>query len=201
MIIVILASLAAGIVCGRFWFDPAIVEIADSTLLGWALNFLVLAVGIEMGSDKSLIGKLRSHGFKILLLPLGVAVGSVLGGILIGWVIGMPMGESAAVSAGFGWYSISAVLLKDMAGARIATLAFLTNVVRELMALMVIPIVAKVFGKLPAIAPGGATSMDTTLPIIVKSTDEATGAVAVITGVCCSMMVPVVVPLLYQLFS
>jgi len=42
----------------------------------------------------------------------------------------------------------------------------LADVVRELRALVLIPVLVTYTGKLVAIAPGGATTMDSTLPLI-----------------------------------
>ena len=91
------------------------------------------------------------------------------------------------------------MILKELAGNQVATMAFLSNVFRELLAFAAIPLAARYLGNYAAIAPGGATAMDTTLPVILKSTDEATGAVAVITGVLCSALAPLLVTLIYGL--
>lgn len=194
-----LLCLGAGVLCGRVFFPPELVALADGPLLTTVLRLLVLAVGVQLGSDRSLPAKVRRLGPGMLLVPLGVVAGTLLGGWVAGWLTGMDAHLSGAVAAGFGWYSLSAVLLKELAGSQVATLAFLANVFRELLAFAVIPLAARTLGYRAAIAPGGATAMDTTLPVILRSTDEATGAVAVLTGAVCSALTPVLVPLLYGL--
>lgn len=75
----------------------------------------------------------------------------------------------------------------------------MTNVLRELMAFLMIPFVARHFGRYAAVAPSGATAMDTTLPVIARATDDETALIAVISGVVLTALVPVLVPLLYNL--
>ncbi len=199
MIWVAVLSLAAGLACGRFVFTPPMLAAVDSLTLV-ALRVLVFSVGIQVGSDKSVFSRVWHHGWRVLLAPLGVVIGSVGGSLLVGRLLGLPANISGAVGAGFGWYSLSAVLLGELAGAQVGTIAFLCNVFRELIALLCIPLVARYFGYMAAIAPGGATAMDVTLPTITRSTDETTAVLALLSGLILSMLVPVLVPLLYHLF-
>ena len=180
MILFALGSLLLGILCGYFLFPPEAVPVMDR-LMSYALMLLLLSVGIEVGTNKTVFRKIREYNVRILVIPFGVAVGSIAGGLLLGFFLGMPVNESAAVSSGFGFYSVSAVIL------------------RELMAFLMIPFVARHFGRYAAVAPSGATAMDTTLPVIARATDDETALIAVISGVVLTALVPVLVPLLYNL--
>ncbi len=190
-------SLLAGLVCGGFL--PAEWVAAMDSLCVFALKVLVFAVGIEIASDRGVWARLRSLGLRVLLLPLGIAVGSLAAGLLAGWFMGMPLNESGAVAAGMGWYSLSAVLLKSLGGVQLGTVAFLANIFRELLALLSIPLLAAHLGPYVAIAPAGATAMDTSLPLITRCTNETVALVSVLTGVLCTALVPLLVPLLYGL--
>jgi uncharacterized membrane protein YbjE (DUF340 family) len=129
---------------------------------------------------------------------LGVALGSIAGSVLGGFVLGLPINESSAIGAGFGWYSLSAIVLSKYS-AEVGALAFITNVCREVFALVSIPYIARYIGKLEAIAPAGATAMDTSLPIISKATDANTAVISFITGVVLSTLVPILVPILISI--
>ena len=198
MILFALGSLLLGILCGYFLFPPEAVPVMDR-LMSYALMLLLLSVGIEVGTNKTVFRKIREYNVRILVIPFGVAVGSIAGGLLLGFFLGMPVNESAAVSSGFGFYSVSAVILRGLGGAQFGTVAFMTNVLRELMAFLMIPFVARHFGRYAAVAPSGATAMDTTLPVIARATDDETALIAVISGVVLTALVPVLVPLLYNL--
>jgi uncharacterized membrane protein YbjE (DUF340 family) len=124
-----------------------------------------------------------------------IALGSIIGSIVGGFTIGLPLNESGAIGAGMGWYSLSAIILSDYS-AETGAVAFITNVCREIFALMAIPFIANYIGKLESIAPAGATAMDTSLPVISGATDSRTAVVSFITGVVLSLLVPVMVPLM-----
>jgi uncharacterized membrane protein YbjE (DUF340 family) len=70
---------------------------------------------------------------------------------------------------------------------------------REAISFILIPLVAVKIGRLAAVAPGGATTMDTTLPLIAKATDAYTTVIALINGTTLSAMVPLLVPLLINM--
>lgn len=198
MILFALGSLVLGILCGYFIFPPEAARAMD-TLMSYALMLLLFSVGIEVGTNKTVFRKIAEYHVRILVIPFGVAAGSIAGGILLGYALGIPLNESAAISSGFGFYSVSAVILRELGGSQLGTTAFMTNMLRELLAFVSIPIVAKHLGFYAAVAPSGATAMDTTLPVIAKSTDNETALIAVISGVVLTALVPVLVPLVYQL--
>lgn len=198
MIFVALGSLVLGILCGGLLLPPEAAAGMDS-LMSYALMILLVSVGIEVGTNKTVFRKMREYHVKVLAIPLGVVAGSIFGGVLLGFFLGDAPNVSAAISSGFGFYSVSAVILRELGGSQLGTVAFMTNMLRELLSFLLIPLVAKYCGYYAAIAPSGATAMDTTLAAIAKSTDHETALMAVISGVVLSGLVPVLVPLLYNL--
>jgi uncharacterized membrane protein YbjE (DUF340 family) len=123
-----------------------------------------------------------------------VAVGSLIGAFIIGAILGYPLHESGAIGSGLGWYTLSSIIIAPYS-AELSVLAFLTNVVREIIAIMMIPLVAKYVGFYEAIAPAGATAMDTTLPIVSRNTNSETAVLSFSTGLILSTLVPILVPL------
>lgn len=198
MTLLILACVSAGVLMGYGVFSPEIIQWFDG-FITTALGILLLGVGIELGRSKELWKDLKKLGTHILWLPLAIALGSILGAWVVGTMLGFPPNESTAIGAGFGWYSLSGVLLTQIYQVDTGALAFLSNVFRELLAVLMIPFLAKYLGKLTAIAPGGATTMDVTLPLISRTTDERTTLVAFVTGVVLTMLVPILVPFLIGL--
>jgi len=59
--------------------------------------------------------------------------------------------------------------------------------------------IAKYLNHYTAIAPAGATSMDTTLPLISRYTSEKIAVISFINGVILSTLVPILVPMFYYL--
>ncbi len=154
------------------------------------------SIGLEFGGNRRVLSQIRSLGYQVILLPLAVAGGSIAGSILLGFFLGAPAGESAAIGAGFGWYSFSGVMLTKLHSIELGTLAFLTNVSREVLSILLIPTVARYGGPHAAVAPGGATTMDVTLPIIVRAAGPDMALMAFINGLVLTILVPILIPLL-----
>lgn len=197
MSISIILSVVFGILAGLLVFPETFVQ-HIGLIIDIGLCMLLFFVGMDIGRNKEIINQIKSNGYKILLVPMGVALGSIVGSVLGGYALGLPFNESSAIGAGFGWYTLSAIELSKYS-VETGALAFITNVCREVFALISIPYIAKYLGKLEAIAPAGATAMDTSLPIISKATDANTAVISFITGVVLSTLVPILVPILISL--
>lgn len=193
----ILISVGLGIALGYFVLPPSISGTTD-IVIDAGLMILLFFVGIDIGRHQDVIEKIKKIGFKIILIPFAIIFGSLIGGIIGGVILRIPIKYASAVGSGLGWYTLSSILLSNHS-TEISTLAFLSNVVREIIALITIPLIAKYIGKYEAIAPAGATAMDTSLPIISSSTDSEISIIAFITGVICTMSVPIILPMILNL--
>lgn len=197
MTFLIIGSVIIGILLGITIIPGNLFPYID-TVTTYALALLLLGIGIDIGLNKGTLIEARKLGLKILLIPIGIAIGSIIGATTSGYIVGLMYNESAAIGAGFGWYSLSGVLLTEIHSVKLGSLAFLTNVLRELISIITIPFIAKYFGKIICIAPGGATTMDVTLPIIKKSGGKKIVIPAFINGVTLSTLVPILVPFLVK---
>lgn len=194
----VLAAIMLGIILG-YGFLPAHWMANLDLITTLALGIMLVGVGLDLGSRREAWRRIWKMGWKILLIPILVAAGTLVGSLLAGLLLQMPLREALAVGAGFGWYSLSGVILAKIYAVETGALAFLTNVTRETLAFVLIPLLAAKAGKLVAVAPGGATTMDTTLPLIARVTDGDTAMVALVNGMVLSALVPVLVPLLIRL--
>ncbi|MGM0411356.1 MAG: lysine exporter LysO family protein [Bacillota bacterium] len=198
MTYMIVFSVIIGIFLGLFFLPPGLLDIMDS-ITTFALAALLFGVGVDLGKNKEIFSELKTLGWHILALPFLVAIGSILGAIIIGAFIGFSSNEAAAVGAGFGWYSLSGVILGELHSVELGSLAFLANVFRELITIISLPFIVKYFGKLTSIAPGGATTMDVTLPVIKETAGEEVVIPAFFSGAVLSILVPILVPFLLTL--
>lgn len=198
MTMMVVGAIITGALLG-YWLLPAEMMGYLDTATTMALCVMLVGVGIDLGSQRQTWARLRALGWKVFLVPVLVAAGSLAGAVAGGLILGMPVNESSAIGAGFGWYSLSGVLLAKIYNVETGALAFLTNVSRELIAFVLIPVLAARAGKLVAVSPGGATTMDTTLPLIARTTDADTTVIAVVNGTILSALVPFLVPLLINL--
>ena len=198
MIIIIIGSVLLGIITGHLTESIFILNNLDG-INEYVLLLLVFVVGIDLGKNVETWYKLRKMGIKILLAPLIVIVGTFAGAFVVSFFVGTSLQETLAISAGFGWYSMSAVLLKKLVSTEIGAIAFLANLFRELLAIFLIPFIVKIFGNFPAMAPGGATSMDTTLPFVSKYAGKEIALIGFISGLTLTFVSPFLIYLLISL--
>ncbi len=195
----ILTSVGLGIAGGAAGLLPQAYVASLDPIAEAALGVILLGIGAELGHNQAAWRALWRLGPRVFLVPAGIAAGSILGAGLAGAFLGLPGNESMAVGAGFGWYSLSGVLLAQIYSVSTGALAFLTNVFRELLAVVLMPILARRLAPAIAQAPGGATTMDTTLPIIARSMGSEAALIAFASGATLTALVPILVPILIRI--
>ncbi len=186
----VLASLMAGVAVGRL-FNPDFGNLYEVMLY-----LLILIIGIDLGQSFRL-REIRKLGKLAVKLPLGTMLGSLLGGLVASLLLGMELKWGLAISAGCGWYSLTGPLIGQYS-AVYGTLGFLANLTREIFTVLGYPIVSKRIPRELAVAMGGATTMDTTLPIITKFGGSEVALVAFVHGFILTALVPFVVPFILQ---
>lgn len=192
-------SVLIGMLLGYFFKNQSVLEFSDY-LMDAGLIFLLFFVGIDMGRNSEIFSKLRGFGKIIWFLPITTVLGTFLGAGFASNFITLSMGESLVVSSGMGWYSLSAIEISKV-NTQLGSIAFLSNVFREFLAIFSIPFIARKIGHFEAISAGAAPAMDTLLPVINRYTSSDSAVVSFFTGVVISSLVPVIVPLMMRLFS
>lgn len=186
MVYIALCALILGIIFGQFVLDSTWHDLC-SELADYVLYLLMFSVGISLGMNESIIEKIKNYNLTILLIPIGVIIGSVFGGFICSYIFDMNLVYSLSIGASMGWYSLSGVM------PQIGTIAFLSSLMREFIAFMMIPVLIKYLNTYAAIAAAGATSEDTTLPMLIKYSSEEFIIISVINGVLCSVAVPILI--------
>ena len=190
--LIILTCLVAGILVGILGVVPkGFLDLGPTV---YALNALLFLVGIEIGANTRVWQVARSQNAKILLVPLSAVLGTFLGVALASvFVPGVGFKESLAVGSGFGYYTLASVLIAEIGGKTLGVVALLSNIMREMATLLVAPLMARYFGRLAPIVSGGATSMDTTLPIITRSVGTEFAVISVVNGVVLTLLAPLLI--------
>ncbi len=196
---VILLTVVAGILCGRFTTEQLslfqwIVE-HNGLLIDWGLYALLFFVGLDMGRNETVFMDMKKAGWRILLFPVASIVGTLLGAALVSVFFPYRVNECMAIAAGFGWYSLAPVLLAEYSSV-ISAICFLANVMRELLSFIFIPIVAKRVGYIETTSLAGAAAMDTCLAVTVRATHQRIVIYAIACGMITGTLVPVIIPLL-----
>lgn len=190
--LIIVGFFILGIAAGLSGIVPESIINGDLTF--YALCALLLCVGIGIGSDRNIVTKFKSLDVRMALLPLGTALGTFAGSLVVSFILsGRSPLDCLAVGSGFGYYSLSSIFITEYKGAELGTIALLANIIREMVTLLLSPVLAKVFGPLAPISSGGVTSMDTTLPIIMASSGEQYSAVSIFHGFILDFSIPFLV--------
>ena len=181
----------------RSGYLPGVIIENDITV--YVLYLLMFQVGISIGSDKKLKDILSSIRPKLLLVPLATIIGTLSFSALISLALTKwSVFDCLAVGSGFAYYSLSSILITELKeptlGAQLAaelgTIALIANIIREIFALLGAPLFVRYFGRLSPICAGGATTMDTTLPIITRYCGKDLVFVSIFHGILVDFTVP-----------
>lgn len=169
---------------GNFEFDVSFMTLA----------LLMLCVGINVGSDLGALRNLRALDCRLLLLPFATIIGTLAGCLLVGVFLSWhTITEILAVGSGFGYYSLSSIFITQFKGAELGTVALLSNIAREIITLLGAPFLLRLAGPLAPITAGGATTMDTTLPIITTVSGKDFVILSIYHGFVVDLSVPFIV--------
>ncbi len=179
----------------KFQFDTHTVSM-------YILYALMLQVGISIGSNKNLKVIISNLHPKMLLIPLATISGTLLFSALASILLSQwSVFDCMAVGSGFAYYSLSSILITQFKeptmglqlATELGTIALLSNIFREMMAILGIPLINKYFGKLAPISAAGVNSMDVLLPSISRYLGKEMIPIAILHGVLIDISVPIFV--------
>ena len=198
IVLLTLLSLVLGLAYGFFGIENGLIStIAQNTNI--VLYILMFSVGISIGMHEGILQKIKEYHIKIFIVPLGIIAGSLVGGLLCSAIANIPVNYSMAIASGMGWYSLAGATISKLVGAEMGSIAFMSNLMREVFSFGIIPFLAVYFNYYTCIAPAGATSEDTTLPVMLKYTNEETVVLSVLNGMICSFFVPILISIFLNL--
>ncbi len=160
------------------------------------LMILILLVGIGLKGSGITLKEvlLNKRGVQMsVIFTLAVLIGGLVFAMIftdVSWTQGL------ALSSGFGWYSLSAIIMTDAYGAIWGSVALFNDLIREFFALLFIPVFMRKYPS-AAVGLGGATSLDFTLPII----QQSGGLKVVPLAISFGFIINIVSPVLMVLFS
>ena len=160
------------------------------------LMILILLVGIGLKGSGITLKEvlLNKRGVQMsIIFTLAVLIGGLVFAMIftdVSWTQGL------ALSSGFGWYSLSAIIMTDAYDAIWGSVALFNDLIREFFALLFIPVFMRKYPS-AAVGLGGATSLDFTLPII----QQSGGLKVVPLAISFGFIINIVSPVLMVLFS
>ncbi|MFI3279460.1 MAG: lysine exporter LysO family protein [Rikenellaceae bacterium] len=196
--LIIVGFFILGSLTGLWGVVPQSIDVSSISFI--TLCALMFCVGVSIGSDSNTLKNLKGLSPKLMLLPLVTILGTLLGSALSSLFLDLrSVWECMAVGSGFGYYSLSSIFITEYKGAELGTIALLSNIIRELITLLAAPLLVMWFGRLAPISAGGATTMDTTLPIITRFSGEEFVILSIFHGTLVDLTVPFLVPLFCSL--
>ena len=190
--LIIVSFFALGALCGVFQWIPS--EWLSGDWSFYALCGLMFSVGLSIGHDPQTVQNFRTLNPRLMWLPVCTILGTLSAAALIGLFFShRTLPECMAVGSGFGYYSLSSIFITEYKGAELGTVALLSNIAREIMTLLGAPLMVRWFGNLAPISSGGATTMDTTLPIITQCAGQRFVIVSIFHGFVVDFSVPFLV--------
>ncbi|PSU33363.1 lysine exporter LysO family protein [Photobacterium lutimaris] len=182
LIVVVAGGLIVGLVAGieLGWVDQASEVI---------LLLLLFLIGIQLRNSGMTLKQILLNK-KGIIIALTIIATSLLGGLIAAWLLELPYNQGLAMASGFGWYSLAGILIGDNLGPVMGGAAFLNELLRELVALSLIPMMINRYPS-TAIGYAGATAMDFTLPVIQNCGGIRCVPIAIVSGFILSLLVPI----------
>ncbi|WP_299135592.1 lysine exporter LysO family protein [uncultured Vibrio sp.] len=182
LILVVGSGLIAGLVLpiGLDWVDTA---------SEWILFVLLFFIGIQLRNSGLTLRQilLNKHG---MVIAVTIIITSMLGGVIAAYLLDIPLFKALAMSSGFGWYSLAGILMGDAFGPVYGGASFMLELLRELVALVLIPVLIRSY-PCTSIGYAGATAMDFTLPVIQTTGGVRCVPIAIVSGFILSLLVPI----------
>jgi uncharacterized membrane protein YbjE (DUF340 family) len=192
LVAIVLAGLLSRLCTPCFdWFDDSLI----TYLLYGMLTF----VGMSLVQQHVDFRAMFSSPV-LLLLPVCTILGSWLGALFLPLCTDYGLSHSLGLVSGFGWYSLSGVLISDLGYPVLGSVSFLSNLFRESLTFFLIPLLARLGSRylFPAVCVAGATSMDVTLPLITNRFGSQAVGAAMFHGVVISLSAPLLIPLFFR---
>ena len=171
--LIVILFFCVGCVMGafnKFQFDTHTVSM-------YILYALMLQVGISIGSNKNLKAIVSHLHPKMLLIPLGTIIGTLLFSALASLLLRQwSVFDCMAVGSGFAYYSLSSILITQFKepsiglqlATELGTIALLTNFFSEMKALLGNPIIRYSGKEMIPIAILHGILIDISVPVFVS---------------------------------
>ena len=188
-----ISCVLIGLALGKA-IPPAVLLLEASGT--YALMFLVFVVGLQLRSIGITVGQLviNKRGVQTSVL---VVFSALMAGLLFAALIPqVSWSQGLALASGFGWYSLSGIVMTEAYGPLWGSVALLNDLVREFFALAFIPLLMRNHPS-AAVGVGGATSLDFTLPII-----QSSGGLEVVPlAISFGFIINIIAPILMVMFT
>ncbi len=189
-----LSIVGVGIVFGALLSRPLM---HFENIINVLLILLLFVIGHQMRISGTTLRQVivNKAGIKLALIIL---FSSLIAGVCAAFILNMPVHEALAISSGFGWYTLSSVLVGSLIHENYSAISFFVDFNRELMAIILLPALGRFF-PYTMVGSCGATAMDFSLPVIKQNLGQQMVIIAISSGMILSIAVPFLLPLFAKL--
>lgn len=196
----ILIFVVLGILTGYFVVRIYVADVGGfndkaGTVMTAGLTLLLGVIGFQLGLAGTVVEQLKMIGFRVLIFPVSVLLGTTVVAVLISFILPLTLRESLAVSYGFGWYTFAPVAISNAGHVIASAVSFMHNVIREMGGIVLIPLLAKKIGFIEVTSLPGVAAMDIGLTLVEKATRPDIIVYSFAIGMSQSLLVPILVPL------
>lgn len=165
----------------------------------YVLYFLMILIGMNIGGNQDFKEFFSQLSPKMLLVPLATIGGTVIFSAIGGFLLSQWSAfDCMAVGSGFAYYSVSSILITQLKTAslgvqvatELGTIALLSNIFREMFALIGTPLIRKYFGYLAPISAAGIGSSDVSLAVITRYCGMNAVPIAILHGLLINVSMP-----------
>lgn len=194
-----LTLLVAGVVSGLF-----LPVVPVDTPIRFFLLLMIVAVGVQSAQEVCMLmrgglqGSSATCSSLVLLfaLPVAVIAGTLLFCAAAGLFLPYRWTDCMLCGAPMGWQTLGGPMVQELRGLPLGNVAFLTNMFRDVVALVMIPLVSRNRYALLGVTPGGVSSMDILLPGIIAAAGRHNLIYALWVGASCSFWAPILIYLI-----
>ncbi|ANF81965.1 hypothetical protein A3K93_07005 [Acinetobacter sp. NCu2D-2] len=158
---------------------------------------LLLAFMFLIGLDLAYSPLDRSWlNWKIMLVPVGCIIGSCIGALIsAGFIYHISLKDLIMLSQGYGFYSMTGVVVTELKNAELGSIALMNDLFREIIAILLMYIIGWRYPR-SAISAAAATAMDVTLPMVKQACGNEFIPHAMLSGFILSVLAPIAVSVL-----
>lgn len=167
------------------------------------LLIMITAVGVQSGQALRAFRQHREHrppgdrSARVIFfgLPVFIMAGTLLFSAGAGLLTDYRWSECMLCAAPMGWQTLGGPMVEDLRGPPLGNLAFLTNMIRDIVSLLMIPLISRGRQAWLGVTPGGVSTMDVLLPSVLTASGSQYLFHAVWIGGSCSLWAPFLIHL------
>lgn len=194
----IIIAVVLGLLFGYFYLRVNVADIDGfndkvGNVMTLGLCIMIGSIGFDMGLSGTVIAQVKHIGFRVLIFPAAVIVGTAVSSVIMSFFLPLSVRECIAIGFGFGWYTFAPVAISSAGYVMAGAVSFMHNVFRETLGIILLPILAKKIGYIEACSLPGVAAGDMGLSLVEKALRPDIVVYSFAIGMSESILIPLLV--------